>query len=217
MTTAKYYIPSGRSIQKKDYSLDNKVIIRDSTSINNGPSLEFYTENKRQVYDKGGIYPDVKVTGDTISYVLMQLIRKSMIFDFTVAYHQKYPEWKDNPVFADSILQAFKLFLKEHNFKYECECSKDLERIATYIKKKDHPEHILNLLTDLENSLMDELDKEFNRNEKQIAEFLFLDMIEKYFDRKERDRISLTKDKQTEEALRILQNIREYQRILVVK
>jgi len=185
--------------------------------MENTPSAEFYTENKRQVYDKGGIYPDVKVTGDTISYVLMQLIRKSMIFDFTVDYHQKYPEWKDNPVFTDSILNAFKLYLKEHNFKYECECSKDMERIASYIKKKGHPEHIQNLLKDLENSLMDELDKEFNHNEKQIVEFLYLDMIEKYFDRKERDRISLTKDKQAEEALRILQNIREYQRILVVK
>ena len=142
MTTAKYYIPSGRCIQKKDYGRNNEVIARDSLQKGDNGVHKFYTQHKREVFDKGGIYPDVNVSSDTLSFVLMQLIRKSMIFDFAVDYHNRYPGWKENPVFADSIMEKFKEFLSTKNFKYECACNKDLERIKKYIQKKKYTTHI---------------------------------------------------------------------------
>ncbi len=217
MTTAKYYIPSGRCIQKKDYGRNNEVIARDSLQKGDNGVHKFYTQHKREVFDKGGIYPDVNVSSDTLSFVLMQLIRKSMIFDFAVDYHNRYPGWKENPVFADSIMEKFKEFLSTKNFKYECACNKDLERIKKYIQKKKYTTHIQNLLNKLEQSLNAELNKEFDQDNEQIAEFLYLDMIEKYFNRKERDRISLQKDKQALKAIDVVRNIGEYQRILALK
>ena len=216
LTTAKYYIPSGRCIQKKDYSR-NGVIKHDSTLAEEDGPHEFFTENERQVYDKGGIYPDVHVEGDTLSYALMQLVRKSMIFDFNVQYHQKNPQWKQNPVFKDSILAEFKEYLAQREFEYECECSRDLERIKNFLDTKKYPDEVSQLLIKLENQLNNEIDKDFDRNSDQISEFLYLDLVEKYFDRKERDRISLLKDKQANEAVRILQDLREYRRILAIK
>ena len=216
MTTAKYYIPSGRCIQKKDYGRNNEVIARDSSLSKNNGVHKFYTRNKRQVVDKGGIYPDVPVSGDTLSYVLMQLIRKSMVFDFAVDFHNRYPEWGKNPVYSDSIIDRFQQFIKAADFKYECACSKDLERIKKYIQKKKYAPSIQNLLSELEQSLNAELNKEFDRDREQIAEFLYLDLIEKYFNRKERDRISLQKDKQALKAIDVVQNPGEYQRILAL-
>ena len=147
----------------------------------------------------------------------MQLVRKSMIFDFSVQYHQKNPQWKQNPVFKDSILAEFKEYLAQREFEYECECSRDLERIKNFLDTKKYPDEVSQLLVKLENQLNNEIDKEFDRSSDQISEFLYLDLVEKYFDRKERERISLLKDKQANEAVRILQDLREYRRILAIK
>lgn len=217
MTTAKYYIPSGRCIQKKDYGQDNEVIRRDSVLNGKAEAIPYFTANKRQVFDKGGIYPDVEFGGDTLSFVLMQLIRKSMIFDFSVEFHQNFPNWNDNPVFADSMMTRFKTFLTEKKFKYECECNRDLEQLREYVERKKYNGHISSLLAKLESELQREIDKDFDRHSEQIAEYLYLDLIEKYFDRRERDRHSLMKDKQALEALRLLNNLKEYRRILALK
>jgi len=216
MTTAKYYIPSGRCIQKKDYGQDNEVIRRDSLQNEKAQALPYFTANKRPVFDKGGIYPDVELTGDTLSFVLMQLIRKSMIFDFSVDFHRNFPNWKNNPVFTDSIMSHLKSFLEEKDFKYDYECNRDLEELREYVTRKEYNGKITELITELESELQREIDKEFDRHSEQIAEFLYLDMIEKYFDRRERDRHSLMKDKQALEALRIVNTLKEYRRILML-
>ena len=146
----------------------------------------------------------------------MQLIRKSLIFDFSVEFHRKFPGWKANPVFADSIMAQFKEFLSEKKFTYECEWNRDLEELRDYIARKKYNGKINGLITELESELKQEIKKEFDLHSEQIAEFLYLDMIEKYFDRRERDRHSLLKDKQALEAVRVLKNPKEYRNILAL-
>ena len=193
---------------------DNGVIKIDSTALSEADENEFYTQNKRQVYDKGGIYPDIKVSSDTLSYVLMQLIRKSMIFDFAVDFHQKNPTWQNTDELNDSVMVQFDQFIKEHDFTYECECTPDLEHIRDYAKKKKYPEQLMALIDQLSSSLDTELINEFEKEKVQISEFLHLELIEKYFGRSDRDRISLQNDKQALKALQVLQDMREYKRIL---
>jgi len=214
MTTAKYYIPSGRCIQKKDYGQDNEVIIHDSLAA---PEAEgFVTRNKRKVEDKGGVFPDVVVAADSISYVLMQLIRKSMIFDFAVQYHGSHPAWKEHPVIDDSLMHRFQDFLKRRDFQIPCACQSDLDHLKKYISKEKYPAEVSELLNRLQSALQQQVAKDYERRQTQIREFLHLELVEKYFGRNERDRVSLLKDKQALRAVEVLQNRSEYNKILAL-
>jgi len=76
ITTAKYYIPSGRCIQKYDYTKENGIFAA-KDSINSDDSLphEFYTINKRKVFEKGGISPDIDVEDSDLSNLVFELYR----------------------------------------------------------------------------------------------------------------------------------------------
>ena len=84
ITTAKYYIPSGRCIQKLDYSHKNKQ--GKAESIPDSLIRTFKTANGRPVKDAGGIMPDISVSTDTISYLVENLINKNIIFDYATKY-----------------------------------------------------------------------------------------------------------------------------------
>lgn len=87
ITTAKYYIPSGRCIQKLDYSHKNKQ--GKAESIPDSLIRTFKTANGRPVKDAGGIMPDITVATDTLSYLVENLIDKNIIFDFATKYRIK--------------------------------------------------------------------------------------------------------------------------------
>ncbi len=214
MTTAKYYIPSGRCIQKKDYAEGSEVIVHDSLQTE---QHTFFTKNKRQVLDRGGVYPDVEVPGDSISLPLMQLVRGNMIFDFAVQYHQKYPEWKTHPVVDDSVKARFNAFLQAHHFQYQYAGNSDVKHLRSYVKKERFSGEVNDLLDHLEEIFRQKTEQDALKNQAQIWDFLHLEMIGKYFGRTERDRISLQQDRQAQRALEVLQNISEYRTILATK
>lgn len=87
ITTAKYYIPSGRCIQKLDYSHKNSQ--GRAESIPDSLIRIFKTANGRPVKDAGGIMPDITVATDTLSYLVENLIDKNIIFDFATKYRIK--------------------------------------------------------------------------------------------------------------------------------
>ncbi len=87
ITTAKYYIPSGRCIQKLDYSHKNSQ--GRAESIPDSLIRTFKTANGRPVKDAGGIMPDITVATDTLSYLVENLIDKNIIFDFATKYRIK--------------------------------------------------------------------------------------------------------------------------------
>ncbi|HNQ13532.1 MAG TPA: S41 family peptidase [Bacteroidia bacterium] len=100
LTIARYYTPSGRSIQKPyepgqedDYDLDlinrsKQGELFSADSIRFDASLKYSTNNKRTVYGGGGIMPDIFVPLDTMfdTRYLRDLIRKAVTFDFALNY-----------------------------------------------------------------------------------------------------------------------------------
>lgn len=133
LTIARYYTPSGRSIQKPyapgqedDYEMDlinrsKQGELFSADSIQFDPSLKYSTHNKRIVYGGGGIMPDLFVPLDTMydTKYLRDLIRKAITFDFALNYVDKnrkdlsvtYPDQKSyvkNFSFNESLMQEFK-------------------------------------------------------------------------------------------------------------
>ena len=100
VTTAKYYIPSGRCIQALDFSHPNE-----DGSVGYIPDSlisEFKTKNGRIVKDGGGITPDVEVVPETLSQLTSELYLRNFIFDFATKYYWEHTTIKSpDQVVAD--------------------------------------------------------------------------------------------------------------------
>ncbi len=214
ITTARYYIPSGRCIQKRDYAAHNDVIVADSSDSVRHARV-FTTKNGRLVHDRGGIEPDVPVKGDSLSAVAVTLIRKNLLFDFAVRYHQKHPEWHDSTfTLTPSIKKDFLQYLKDKKFHFEIEGERVLANLKKLVKEHRYDSGILNLIDQLQAKLEANKDLEFKRNEGQIFELLRLELAEKYFGSTMRAKLALEDDPQAAKALEILHDLKSYRSIL---
>jgi len=214
ITTAKYYIPSGRCIQKEDYTKNNTALLTDTEKNKN--NNEFFTKNNRLVGNHGGINPDIFVKGDSINYALMELLRTNYIFDFSVQYHNKHPEWSDTPANNDTIYSEFKMYLEEHDFKCEAEGSREVDEIKRLAEKKGFSKSIAPLLYKLREKLQKEQQKESEYTVKSVKKYLRLEIAEKYYGSHGSKKALLEDDQQAEMAIEVLQKNNKYKSILKI-
>ena len=118
LTTAKYYIPSGRCIQTLDYSHRNS-----DGSVGRVPDsliTKFSTRAGRVVYDGGGVLPDVKVEPETMSNIAFSLYNKNLIFDYATLYAQKHQTIGEPEKFrlTDDDYADFEKFLADKDYDY---------------------------------------------------------------------------------------------------
>ncbi len=217
VTTAKYYVPSGRCIQKKDYGFDNNVIIRDSLREEAEKVRKFFTRNDRPVYDKGGIYPDISVESDSMAFVTLQLLRKNVFFNFAVAYHQEHPTWDDSMRVDKTIIKRFKRFLEKEDIDLPFEGMKELNDLKKIADRNNHSKHLEQLLTKVDQAFQQEQMRAFEEHSDEIKRILRLELIEKYLGRKARHKFALERDKQVTEALSVLNDQIQYKDILAIQ
>ena len=123
ITTAKYYTPSGRLIQKQDY-LDNGFLTdgldkRDST---------FVTSGGRVVKGGGGITPDVEMDVNPLPAYVQGLWRSGVFLTFAATYVPMHN--MEEPLhISNKVLNDFKDFLQEYEIKYKLPGEKDLEKL----------------------------------------------------------------------------------------
>ncbi|MEE9443636.1 MAG: S41 family peptidase [candidate division Zixibacteria bacterium] len=146
LTTAKYYIPSGRCIQrlernhKRGSEAFNEQMDEESDSdslvTEEGKEL-FYTNGGREVFGGGGIYPDMVIEPELWYPIEMSLSGQSMFFDFAIKYSAVHPEIDWNFEVTDKILEEFKQFLKEKDFTYKTALEASLEDLKDIISEED--------------------------------------------------------------------------------
>ena len=107
VTVAKYYTPSGRCVQRLDYSRRDEEgevhAMADSTLAT------FYTTNGRKVLEGRGVIPDVEVPKPDVKYVLAGLQEQGVLFDFAVAQRDAMskPENAANFKLTDEVWDQF--------------------------------------------------------------------------------------------------------------
>lgn len=217
MTTAKYYIPSGRCIQKQDYSNGNEVILSDSATAGQSHKNKFFTRHRRPFFDKGGIEPDIALKSDSMSYEMMQVIRKNVLFDFTVQFHQQHPEWKNKPELDDSVMKAFDKFLAKKSFYYKSPAGKEMAKLKRTLRENKYSVKALELADELEREIARAQENVFINNKEEIKRYLHLELTEKYFGREGRYRLALKSDKALGKAVRVLKDQEKYKEILAIK
>lgn len=144
LTTAKWYVPSGRCIQKDSHSsrhpdaTEDDLTSADTTAIDSTRMEIFHTKGGRIVYGGGGITPDIVVSPDTLTPLELNLERLSMFFDFAIRYTTKHPDMKPDFEVTDAMVNEFREFLKEKKFTYKNKLETsldDVEKVARETEK----------------------------------------------------------------------------------
>lgn len=219
ITTAKYYIPSGRCIQKDDYKKNKDVFINMSDTSDFNDHKKYHTRNGRIVYGGGGISPDIKVDKDRMNQYMVALWVQGHFFKFTVDYLAKHPDIKVENGFqvTDQIRGDFQLYLSEKEMDFEIEGEEELENFLELAEQENYS----NDMVDLVEVALQKLEKvkttQFNKNIERIKESLEAEFAEKLGGNSARIVTLLKYDETVDAALEILQKPEEYQQILAVK
>jgi carboxyl-terminal processing protease len=117
LTTAKYYTPSGRNINKEDDPNDESAIVLPEGDLPDS-SHTYYTAGGRAVYGGGGIRPDVEVEPEEMPKVASRLARKGLVFEFAVQYVANNADISEDFGEGPALIENFKEFLAEKEFEY---------------------------------------------------------------------------------------------------
>jgi carboxyl-terminal processing protease len=133
VTTAKYYTPSGRLIQRDYTDLEEYYLRRPDDEqpeeLGNMDDLGlfddktdaevFYTASGRKVFGGGGIRPDYIVKAQRAPEILSRMIRQNLIFDFAVLHTNTHPELERGFEISSPLLDELRSYLGQREFEFE--------------------------------------------------------------------------------------------------
>lgn len=214
VTTAKYYIPSGRCIQALDYSHRNK-----DGSVGNIPDSlihEFATKKGRKVFDGGGIIPDVKLDQDTLCDLAYKLIQENMIFDFATKYASAHPSIAppEQFVISDEIFDDFHTFIKSKPFTYESRSEQILKGLIETAKKERAYDDTKVEFEALGKKLTKDVDSDLKKFRKEVSSVLADEIVTRYYYQKGAVIASFRDDLDIDKAKSVLSKPTEYAAIL---
>ena len=214
VTTAKYYIPSGRCIQALDYSHRNK-----DGSVGNIPDSlihEFATKKGRKVFDGGGIVPDIKMDQDTLGDLAFKLIQENIIFDFATRFAVTHPSIPapDQFMIDDNIFNDFHQFLLSRPFTYESRSEQALRGLIETAKKERAYEETKAEFESLGKKLTKNVDSDLNKFRKEVSSVLADEIVTRYFYQKGAVIASFRDDTDIAKAKTVLSNHQEYLALL---
>jgi carboxyl-terminal processing protease len=219
ITTAKYYIPSGRCVQKQDYTESKSIFYNaktDTISIDDQAS-QFFTTNQRKVLEKGGITPDRYINVDDVHLVVRELWQSSSIFNFAVNYYQENKNWTGETGITDDIFNQFITFVRADDFEYLIESEDELNSFLDTAKESDLPQNIIKSGEELLIQLNALKESDILSHKDEIKRILLSEISEKYYGTRDKIRYSLNQDEQLHEAIDVVLNIGEYKKILAIK
>ena len=204
ITTARYYIPSGRFIQKRDY-IDNKYIMNasDEDSI-------FTTIGGRTVYGNGGITPDSTIEPSTMKSLTSQYWRSGYFYSFSQENKHHYASFK-SVLNDDSLLDKFKNYTESKesvDLPGEKELNIVIEKISELDSTDIRANDALNLLSDFYDR---EEDKRRESEQDEIRELILLEFAGLFNGTEGRLKQALKNDETVQVALDVLSNSSSYQ------
>ena len=214
VTTAKYYIPSGRCIQAINYAeKDETGAVK---KIPDSLKIAFKTKNGREVFDGGGIDPDIKIERETLSYIATNLMKKDLIFDYATIYtlHNETIEKASNFRLSEKEYQDFIDWIKTKDFEYETESEVLLEDFEKASKDDEYYNAIKNTLEELKKEISHNKANDLISFKEDIKMLLESEITKRYYFRKGSIENYFHYDKELNEALKILNDLGIYNKIL---
>ena len=210
LTTARYYTPSGRCIQKIDYSKGKDVF----EHSNKNKEAKYFTDNKREVFAGGGITPDSIVTNLSESHFVKVLLAQGMFFRFATNFFNTNTEDKINSKTDDELFESFMTHLKQQNFKYKSNSEKLLNELEETFEEDGYDSALLNEIEKLKSKFGEVKEKELIKYKKDIIAEIKKELAARTNGRKGRIIESLKHDEQFSTAVNILSNDDTYKKLL---
>ena len=222
LTTAKYYIPSGRCIQALRYKYTDNGYVAEN--VPDSLTHEFRTAAGRIVRDGGGIKPDIEVKPDSlpnIAFYLSRVDTTDIMLNYEIDYIAAHPTVASPKDFelSDADYEQFKQRVVKSGFTYDQvseKILKELESLARFEGYYDDAKPEFEALRQkLKHNIAKDLDYPYNKQ--KIKELIAADLMAAYYFEKGSLENSLRNDKQFAEAARLLGNPTEYQKLLQPK
>ena len=214
VTTAKYYIPSGRCIQEIDYSKRNEK--GQAQHIPDSLTKVFYTAAGRPVRDGGGIRPDVECKQDTMPDILYYISQNVVLFDFVNDWCTKHATIATVQDFelTDQDYVAFKEFVSASDFKFESNSSKALESLLKIAKREGLADKAQDEFKALEEKLQYDLKNDLDVFRTDLERVLAMEIVARYYYQRGAVVQSLKSDKFLADAVKLLDDPARYRSIL---
>ena len=212
LTTAKYYIPSGRCIQAIDYSHSQQGEVK---SVPDSLIREFRTAAGRKVYDGGGIMPDIRTEPEYISRFAATLYALGFVEDFVDDYmrsHAGEPFHLMEFALDSATYDRFADFMKDKKVPYESETRRALERLRKAAEEERYTE-LDNHLARLEQEVRDDTQTNLETYRQEIVRTLENEIILRYAYAQGVIEHALPQDAEVQRAVEVLSSPDEYRRI----
>lgn len=214
LTTAKYYIPSGRCVQALDYS--HRSNDGRAQRIPDSLTNIFYTAAGREVRDGGGIRPDVQPKGEELSTLLLYLMQDMTIFDFATEYRLQHDSIAPAHTFEldNQSYAQFTKMLKASGFNYDMQSSRILKDLKDMIKFEGYADITKDEIAALESKLQHNLDHSLTHFSKHVKQLIGDEIIKRYYGQKGEIAYGLRDDADLEESYLILNDRARYNSLL---
>lgn len=218
VTTAKYYIPSGRCIQAINYAERNEdgSVKRIADSL----KVAFKTKNGRTVYDGGGIDPDIKVEPERLSNITISLLTKNLIADYANEYRAKHEKIADARSFdlGDAGYADFVAWVAaKKDFEYTTRSEMVLEALKKSAEKEKYFDAIKDDYEAMKKSMEHDKQHDLEKEKAQVKSMLEEEIAARYYLNTGRSEASFKSDKELKKAIEVLKDDNKVKEILAKK
>lgn len=224
VTTARYYTPSGRLIQR-DRSKDHEPTLSSSDPMGSttlpdsiasdveSAAERYFTRNGREVTGGGGITPDIIIKLDPIDPVGVEMYRRDLFFTFMSEYFQDH-ERPDTVDITEIMIDNFEQFIDSIDFTPHIPGAEQLEALREIGDNDSLGSDFFDKIKQIEGMLSAQVSVENPKLREFIRESLDREMASSYGGREWRIRSTFNEDIQLSEAIRILKNADRYNMLL---
>lgn len=214
LTTAKYYIPSGRCVQRINYTHDQSL---KDENVPDSLINEFSTRNGRKVYDGKGLMPDVKIEPEYISTFAVLLYNLGFVEDYLDEWMRKHPNMTiDNRTFSisDEDYEAFVKFMADKDVPYQSQTRDALELLKKRAKDERYDDAFAEDLKQIESKLKDQKADNLRHYRAEITDLINSDVVLRHNYYEGVVEYNLRSDSTVMKAVELLRDGERYNKIL---
>ncbi len=217
ITTAKYYIPSGRCIQAINYAERNE-----DGSVKRIPDslkVAFKTKHGRTVYDGGGIDPDVKIEPEKFARITISLITKNLVSDYATDYRIQHDKIIDAKHFtlSDAEYADFVAWVQKQDYQYTTKSEKLLDDLQASAEKEKYYDGLKDDIAAMKKTMAHEKENDLMKEKPQIKELLEEEICDRYYLNTGRTEASIKTDPEIKKAIEVVSDEKQVNDILAGK
>ncbi len=217
VTIAKYYTPSGRCIQKLDYS--NRATGDQADAISDSLLTKFKTRNGRTVIDGRGVEPDISITLPNYAILTGTIVLNNILFDYATKFQREHASIADVNTFkvTDEIYADFTAFVLAQDFVYTTASLELMKELETAAQSEDNYDGAKAEFEALMEKLAPSKEADLKKYKAELIPLIEDEIVGRYYFQTGRIQHSLDDDDYIQSAIEILNDIARYKKVLNIE